>query len=171
VANESFFSRWSRRKNSPEQEPEATETLTEDLQEQVETEEEQQPELTDADMPDIDSLNEESDYSQFMSPGVSDALRQMALRKMFQLPEFNIRDGLNDYDEDFSNFKVLSEAAASEIRNWLDEKTEEIKEEILESDNQPEKETEQTASTKSTETANRQWQQEDDELGDADLEG
>ena len=49
--------------------------------------------LTDEDMPDIETLDAESDYSGFLSDGVSDALKRKAMRKLFHLPEFNIRDG------------------------------------------------------------------------------
>ena len=61
-------------------------------------------------MPPLDSLGPESDYSGFMSPGVSDELRRLALRKLFHGPLYNITDGLDDYDDDFRSFAVLSEA-------------------------------------------------------------
>ncbi len=61
-------------------------------------------------MPPLDSLGPESDYSGFMSPGVSDELRRLALRKLFRSPLYNITDGLDDYDDDFRSFAVLSEA-------------------------------------------------------------
>ena len=60
-------------------------------------------------MPSVESLTAESDFSQFLSEGVSDVLRRAALRKLFQLPEFNILDGLNDYDEDYTKFEKLGE--------------------------------------------------------------
>jgi hypothetical protein len=65
--------------------------------------------LTDADMPPLESLTAESDFTQFLAEGVSDALRRAALRKLFHLPEFNILDGMNDYDEDYTNFEKLGE--------------------------------------------------------------
>ena len=40
--------------------------------------------LTDADMPPIETLTEDSDYTGFMSPEVSEELRKLALRKLFQ---------------------------------------------------------------------------------------
>ncbi len=63
--------------------------------------------LTDADMPPIESLTAESDFSQFLAEGVSDALRRAALRKLFKLPEFGVLDGLNEYDEDYTQFEKL----------------------------------------------------------------
>jgi hypothetical protein len=67
------------------------------------------PPLTDADMPPVESLTAESDFSQFLAEGVSDGLRRAALRKMFHLPEFNVLDGLNDYDEDYTKFEKLGD--------------------------------------------------------------
>ena len=66
--------------------------------------------LGDADMPPLESLGPESDYRGFMSPGVSEELRRLALRKLFHSPLFNITDGLDDYDDDFTSFEVLREA-------------------------------------------------------------
>ena len=52
-------------------------------------------------MPPIESLDEDSDYAQFLSPQVSTGLRRRALRKLFGLPRFQGSDRLNDYDEDY----------------------------------------------------------------------
>jgi hypothetical protein len=72
-------------------------------------------ELTDADMPALDSLDEHSDYSGFLSPRVSEVLRRQALRKLFHLPAFNVTDGLNDYDEDYTRGNVLSKMVADRM--------------------------------------------------------
>jgi len=73
------------------------------------------PQLTDADMPPLESLNEDSDYSGFLSTGVSEALRNKALRKLFLSPQFNIVDGLDDYCEDFTNFEVLGDIVTADM--------------------------------------------------------
>lgn len=112
---EGFASRWSRRKQEV-----ANETAVEDLPEKVddteviadeETLAEQKLEklnaLTDEDMPDIETLNEDSDFSGFMSTGVSETLRKMALRKLFHGKTYNIRDGLDEYDGDYTSFEKL----------------------------------------------------------------
>ena len=131
---ESRLSRWSRRKH---QSVEAT--REEDLalqleeqslagadkpeavaaQEQEETEAEE-PVLTDADMPAIESLTEDSNFGQFMSPGVSDELRNLALRKMYKAPFFNIRDGLDEYDEDFTTFEKLGDIVTADMRHQME---------------------------------------------------
>ena len=79
-----------------------------------------EPVLTDADMPDIDELTEASDFSGFMSPGVSDELRNLALRKLFNAPSFNIRDGLDEYDEDYTSFEKLGDIVTSDMKHQLE---------------------------------------------------
>jgi hypothetical protein len=75
------------------------------------------PDLTDEDMPPVESLDENSDYSGFMSPGVSDKLRKLALRKLFAGKGFNVRDGLDDYDDDFTNFEPLGDIITSDMKH------------------------------------------------------
>ncbi len=79
-----------------------------------------EPPLTDADMPPLETLGADSDFSGFLSEGVSEALKRKALQKLFHLPEFNIRDGLNDYDEDFSVFTPLGDTVTYQMKRWLD---------------------------------------------------
>ena len=130
---EGRLSRWSRRKQQS-----AEQTLKEDLallpaENQVDNEltevvtqsetddmVNQEPELTDADMPAIESLNEDSNFGQFMSPGVSDQLRNLALRKMYQEPFFNIRDGLDEYDGDYTSFEKLGDIVTADMRHQME---------------------------------------------------
>jgi len=181
--NQSFFSRWSQRKAETKTNPESS-TLEEELSAKQQTEalsdsiedQEETPVLTDEDMPDIESLDDESDFKQFFSPGVSEELRNLALRKMFRLPEFNIRDGLNDYDEDFSKMPELTQAVVSKLRNWVEEEIEETQEQLKE------QLTDSDDSDLSTESSSEEQEQkdtkpdysdleDDDDLGDADLDG
>lgn len=74
-------------------------------------------ELTDEDMPDIETLDENSDYSPFMSPKVSEELRKLALRKMFKGSTFHYRDGLDDYDDDFSTFAKLGNTVTTDMKH------------------------------------------------------
>jgi hypothetical protein len=56
-----------------------------------------------AQLPDIDSLEDGSDFTVFLQDGVPEALRRRALRKLWRLnPVYANLDGLNDYDEDFT---------------------------------------------------------------------
>jgi hypothetical protein len=128
---EGLLTRWSRRKSQTREDNAREDELLEGkpnipidetnqkakLQESVaETSEV----LTDADMPDIESLHEDSDFSLFMSPGVSDKLRNLALRKMFSAPVFNLRDGLDEYDEDYTSFEPLGDVITSDMKHQLE---------------------------------------------------
>ena len=106
---EPFLSRWSRRKLQPEPEEEA------DLPVEAASDIEEEPPGDEA-MPPLESLDETSDYSLFLSPGVSESLRRLALRKLFHSPAFNVVDGLDDYDDDFSSFAKLGSLVTEEMR-------------------------------------------------------
>jgi len=71
-------------------------------------------------LPSIESLDEHSDYRAFMSEKVSEELRLQALRKLFRLPQFNVCDGLNDYDEDFASCKPLGSIVTHDMARGLD---------------------------------------------------
>ncbi len=73
--------------------------------------------LTDADMPPLESLDEHSDYSGFLSSGVSEDLRRRALRKLFFSAAFNVRDGLDDYDDDFTSFEGLGDMVTADMKH------------------------------------------------------
>ena len=113
---ESLLARWSRRKRQAVRSPEeGDETKVAAVSEAPRESapvprDDDTPPPGDADMPALESLGPESDYSGFMSPGVSEELRRLALRKLFHGPLYNITDGLDDYDDDFTSFAVLREA-------------------------------------------------------------
>ena len=60
--------------------------------------------LTDTDMPRIETLKDNDDYSAFMNPGVSESLRLEALRRLFHSAKFNQGDGLANYSGDYTSF-------------------------------------------------------------------
>ena len=132
--DENFLSRWSRRKQTvksgelsePEESLETTDGLSV-AQEEV-------PPLTDADMPPIESLTEDSDYSGFMSPGVSEELRQIALRKLFSSAAFNVVDGLDDYDEDFTSFAKLGDIVTADMRFQMEQEARKKMNELMAED-------------------------------------
>lgn len=78
--------------------------------------EEEEPLLTDEQMPDIATLDSKSDVSPFFNRGVSAELRKAALRHFFSLPIHNIRDGLNDYDEDYTVWEPLGDVVTSDMK-------------------------------------------------------
>jgi hypothetical protein len=122
-----FVSRWSRLKHEAVEDVEATasENLTganavADKGELEPGHESPARILTDEDMPDVESLTQESDYADFLSPGVSDELRKLALRKLFLSEVFNIRDGLDEYDEDYTQFEKLGDIVTSDMKHQLE---------------------------------------------------
>ena len=74
------------------------------------------PLLGDADMAPIETLDADSDLSPFFNRGVTAALRRAALRHVFSLPRYNVRDGLNDYDGDYTVFEPLGDTVTSDMR-------------------------------------------------------
>ena len=93
--------------------------------------------LTDADMPDINSLTYDSVYKDFLSPGVSEQLRKLALRKLFHSEIFNIRDGLDEYDDDFTQFEKLGDIVTSDMRHQVEMEARRKAEQLLDQDQQP----------------------------------
>ena len=122
-----FLSRWSEKKN---REKLNLPDVQDQVDEQPEDEHSSSPDvehskpepvvLTDDDMPDIEQLHEKSDYSGFLSPGVSDELRRVALRKLFRSDLFNQRDGLDDYDDDFRSFTALGDLITSDMKHQME---------------------------------------------------
>ena len=82
-------------------------------------------------MPPLESLGEDSDYSGFLSPEVSDKLRQTALRKLFHGKAFNIVDGLDDYDDDFITALPLGDIVTADMRHQAEIELEKAKAALL----------------------------------------
>ncbi|MEM7378241.1 MAG: DUF3306 domain-containing protein [Pseudomonadota bacterium] len=74
------------------------------------------PEAERPPLPDLDALGADSDYTGFLHPDVDKAVRKAALRKLFALPQFGVRDGLDDYDDDFTVFEPLGDTVTSDMR-------------------------------------------------------
>lgn len=154
--NESFVSRWSRRKQEVNHEElsvseEPNESIDADTEEVIDLEELRERKLaelnalTDEDMPDIETLSEDSDYAGFMSVNVSEALRKVALQKLFHGKSYNIRDGLDEYDGDYTSFEKLDASIiTADMRHLLEVEAEKLlvteneKEEILSNENSDE---------------------------------
>ena len=137
---EPFLSRWSRRKSLDElSRQEEDDLLAKSLPAEPDTlietpapstAAEPEPVLTDADMPPLETLHAESDFSLFMSSGVSDALRNQALKKMFAAPVFNIRDGLDEYDDDFTSFEKLGDIITCDMKHQVEMEARKLEREL-----------------------------------------
>jgi hypothetical protein len=71
-------------------------------------------------LPDLEQLDQDSDYSAFLTPGVDTALRKRALRKLFSSPKFNVFDGLDTYRDDFTSFPPLGDVMTADMRYHLE---------------------------------------------------
>jgi len=139
--DENFLGRWSRLKRRRETEPRprrgggaaprlgetgapeptVTPEGTESVPEQVVAADPPDSKMSAAgepvaaeDLPDVDSLDAESDYTGFLKPGVPEILRRKALRTLWRSnPVFANLDGLNDYDEDFSAVGIVAQEVSS----------------------------------------------------------
>jgi len=97
---EAFLSRWSRLK---QQQPA-----------------EEQAEVTAAPaavppLPSVDQLTPQSDFAGFMHPKVEDALRRLALKKLFSDPHFNIPDPYEAYSGDWTGGEPIPEAMLASL--------------------------------------------------------
>jgi hypothetical protein len=136
MADENFFSRWSRRKvdssqgkalpAEPEQQaekqapatavrpaaPVATVTEQPLAEQPVEAKAEPQPTLED-----VAALTHDSDYSAFVARGVDENVKRSALKKLFTDPHFNVMDGLDVYIEDFNKFEPIPAAMLASLNH------------------------------------------------------
>ena len=83
---EPFLSRWSRLKQ----------------EQPAQKSEEAAPPSEAPVLPPVESLTPESDFSAFMHPKVGDALRRVALKKLFSDPHFNVEDPFEAYSGDWT---------------------------------------------------------------------
>jgi hypothetical protein len=118
---EDFLRRWSRVKTEardapPAPAPDAKETLADTPA----------PEL-----PRVEDLSIDSDFSGFFHPKVDENVRRTALRKLFSDPHFNVMDGLDTYIDDYSKSEPIPAAMlatmqqAKRIIDWAAETEEE----------------------------------------------
>ena len=94
------------------------------------------PGSLDHTLPDPDHLPAGSDFSAFMSSGVSAALRRRALKRLWATGNYNVRDGLDDYDADYrQQLKPMASELAGKLRRWAN-KTEEALERPADADDE-----------------------------------
>ena len=94
---EAFLNRWSRLKKEDRQRPAVEE-------------EKPAPQL-----PAVDKLTPESDFTGFMHPKVEDALRRVALKKLFSDPHFNVPDPFEAYSGDWTGGEPIPEELLAQL--------------------------------------------------------
>ncbi|HEU4922936.1 MAG TPA: DUF3306 domain-containing protein [Burkholderiales bacterium] len=100
---EAFLDRWSRLKKEERELPVKDEKPVPDL-------------------PPVDRLTPESDFTGFMHPKVEDALRRVALKKLFSDPRFNVADPFEAYSGDWTGGEPIPEemlAALNQAKRLL----------------------------------------------------
>lgn len=137
--NETFVGRWSRRKRAEPvvREQEDTGITAQAAQAQALQARDDANALTQqnadaeqklpADLPPVESLTKDSDYTRFMQPDVPRASRNAAMKKLFTDPHFNVMDGLDTYIDDYTKEdpipeSMLRELAQSKMLGLFDEK-------------------------------------------------
>lgn len=86
------------------------------------------PGSLDETLPDPESLPPGSDFSIFMASGVSKALRRRALKRLWATGNYNVRDGLDDYDADYrQQLKPMASELAGKLRRWTHKAEETLK--------------------------------------------
>ena len=131
---EGFLTRWSQRKAMAREgvdlpEPEATPAHTSaddgpEIESDADSSDVPAAHPEDApdevlELPPIESLDDDSDYSPFLAAGVAPDKQREALRRLFHSPKFNVRDGLDDYDLDFTNPEPLGDIVTAEMRRRM----------------------------------------------------
>lgn len=126
-APEPFLRRWARLKGDPDArddarpaEPPASPPAEQEADAGQEHAAEAPAEAlapADEDLPPLESLDEHSDYSGFMSPRVSEALRKQALRKLFRSQKFNYICELDDYIDDYTSFPALGDIVTADMKH------------------------------------------------------
>jgi hypothetical protein len=113
TSDESRLTRWSRRKAetragrggaAPELKEEKAELPVDAATPDDAGQEAPAAETPPPDLPDIDTLTSDSDFTAFMKEGVPKAVRRQALRKLWASdPVFNFIDGMEEYGEDYTD--------------------------------------------------------------------
>ena len=91
----SFLTRWSRLKREALAEKPAAPARPAEAQ--------------PAELPPVDSLTFESDFSAFLRANVEESVKRAALKKLLHDPRFNVMDGLDTYIDDYTQNEGISE--------------------------------------------------------------
>ena len=109
-----FFSRWSQRKQAVKlglaEEEKAQPKIQETVQSKAGSHVSANPDVAEnkaepvklPTLADVEQLTPQSDFSSFMTQGVSPDVRNAAMKKLFTDPHYNVMDGLDIYIGDYN---------------------------------------------------------------------
>jgi len=124
VSDETFLSRWSRRKAAERRgEPEPEEVPPAEVVPAPAVAHEPVPAEPAPDAPppltleDAAKLTPADDFAPFVAHGVDDAVKRAALKKLFADPHFNVMDGLDTYIDDYSQPDPIPPEMLRELRH------------------------------------------------------
>jgi hypothetical protein len=100
---EPFLSRWSRLKQEKPAEKDDNPVAA-------------QADAAPPELPPVESLTPDSDFRSFMHPKVADALRRVALKKLFSDPHFNVADPYEAYSGDWTVGEPLPEEMLARLK-------------------------------------------------------
>ena len=66
-------------------------------------------------LPSIDSLKFDSDFTAFLRPEVDETLKRAALKQLFRDPRFNVMDGLDTYIDDYTRADPIEPGLLKEM--------------------------------------------------------
>lgn len=108
---ENPLARWSRLKREAAREAEASKPAT------APGPAPRAGEAPPPELPPLDRLTPDSDFSAFMDPRVDERLRRLALKKLFSDPRLNIVDGLDDFAEDYTLLEDLPQELVGKLEH------------------------------------------------------
>ncbi len=131
MATSSFLNRWSKRKleqssNDQDGKPQPDDLATivdESGSQDTQVEATNPISATEPNSVEEERNPEQTSIANLLVSEASEAVKKAALRKLFLSEQFNVRDGLDDYDDDYSKLKSLSEGVADTLRDWIKEST------------------------------------------------
>lgn len=110
--NEGFISRWSRRKLDDEAKTEPEPSVASELPDDFDDKDLSQAEET------LPSVTDEA-LPIWQQKDADPKLKIAALRDLFHTAEFNERDGLNDYDHDYTQQWKLGDIVTSQMKRMI----------------------------------------------------
>ncbi len=77
-----------------------------------------------ADLPPIESLHFDSDFTAFLRPEVDEAVKRSALKQLFRDPRFNVMDGLDVYIDDYTKADPIPPDMLAQLVRRFDQQNE-----------------------------------------------
>ena len=114
AASEPFLARWSRVKEEEARTKASAEIPKSSIGAPLEAKDGHEPHPATSlpepspPLPSVDSLTPQSDFAPFMARDVDPGLRNLAMKKLFTDPHYNIMDRLDIYIDDYSTHPPLS---------------------------------------------------------------